>query len=81
MRARIGEQGECLVIETKARFASPTIEIDDSNDGAIRSDEMLVKIFERMLRGRSPRPVPAEPPRFAVGICLAGDGASSLRAG
>src|SRR5216683_1328259 len=71
--ARISEQGKGLIIEIKARITTRTIEIDDRDDSAVRSDEVLLEIVERMLRGLAPRAGPAEPSCFAIGKCLSGD--------
>src|SRR5262249_3977169 len=70
--ARIGEQGEGLVVEVETRIAHLTVQIDHGHDRRVRGDEMLAEIVERVALRLAPGTVPAEAAGFAIGERLRG---------
>ena len=79
MAARIGEQGEGLVVEVETRIADLAVQIDHGYDRRVCGDEMLAEIVERMALRLAPGAAPAEPAGFAIGECLAGDDSRAVR--
>lgn len=76
--ARIGEQGESLIVEIETCVADLAVNTNDGRDGRIRGDEMLAEIVERVPRCFAPGAVPADPASFAIGERLAGDDARAV---
>ena len=79
MAARKGEQREGLIVEIEARVRDLAVKAHHRYDRGVRSDEVLAKIFKRVVLCLTPGTRPAEPAGFAIGECLASDHPRTMR--
>ncbi len=77
--ARIGEQGEGLIVEIEGRVADFAVQIDHRYHRGVCRDEVPAEKIERVLHCFAPRAVPAEPPGLTIGECLTGDNSRPVR--